>query len=160
MKPALLRCRYCERSFTPKPRAPHQKICSQSECQRQRKSDYHREKLRSDPNYKETCLNAARKWRSAHPDYMGQYRASHANQVERNRTAQRQRDQGRRRPDLVNNNSVVAASNQQSEVYVISRPGADLVKNNSVGRPTHSEGQIYLIAPAGTVLVKNNSVLG
>src|SRR5690349_12542664 len=113
MKQVALRCPYCLRSFEVKGRAPHQKVCSQRECQRRRKTEYHREKIKTDPAYKQTCIDSSQKWRSAHPDYMRQYRASHPSQVERNRTAQSQRDQGRSTLQVVKNS-------------------LDLVKNNSV----------------------------
>ena len=45
------RCRYCQQVFQPARYHPQQVVCSQSPCQRQRRRDYHREKIRSDPLY-------------------------------------------------------------------------------------------------------------
>ena len=40
------RCRYCERVFQPSKFQPGQSVCSESECQRRRRSDAHRRKLK------------------------------------------------------------------------------------------------------------------
>jgi hypothetical protein len=98
------RCRYCQQAFQPDPYHPQQQVCSQAECQRQRRSDYHRQKIASDPVYQQVCLDSPRKWRRAHPDYWKQYRQDHPEQVERNRRQQRLRDQKRRLANLANNN--------------------------------------------------------
>jgi hypothetical protein len=89
-------CRYCRRVFQPAPYHPRQLVCSQPECQRQRRRDYHRHKIASDPVYRQVCLESPRKWRDAHPEYWKQYRQTRPEQVARNRQQQRQRDQKRR----------------------------------------------------------------
>ena len=79
------RCPYCQCSFLPSVYRPQQVVCSQAECQRQRRSDYHRQKLRTDPEYGQVARDSQRKWRQAHPDYLRQYLAQHAQAVEQNR---------------------------------------------------------------------------
>ena len=101
------RCRYCRQVFCPDPYHPQQRVCSQPACQRQRRSDYHRQKITSDPVYQQVCLESPRKWRKTHPDYWRKYRRDHPQQVERNRWRQRLRDQKRRLVNLANNNLAI-----------------------------------------------------
>lgn len=98
------RCRYCQQVFQASPYHPQQLVCSRPDCQRRRRHDYHRQKIASDPVYRQVCLESPRKWREAHPDYWKQYRQGHPQQVERNRRQQRVRDQRRRQANLANNN--------------------------------------------------------
>jgi hypothetical protein len=88
------RCPYCQSSLLPSVYRPQQVVCSQAECQR--RSDYHRQKLRAAPEYRQVARDSQRKWRQAHPDYLRQYLAQHAEPVERNRQQQQLRDQKRR----------------------------------------------------------------
>ena len=90
------RCCYCQQVFQPAPYHPHQLVCNQPACQRQRRRDYHRQKITSDPLYRQVCLESPRKWREAHPHYWKRYRQDHPQQVERNRRQQRWRDEKRR----------------------------------------------------------------
>jgi len=98
------RCRYCQQVFQPAPYHPQQRVCSKPACQSQRRSDYHRWKIASDPVYQQVCLESPRKWRRANPDYWKKYRQDHPQQVERNRRQQRLRDLKRRLVNLANNN--------------------------------------------------------
>jgi hypothetical protein len=98
------RCRYCQQAFQIDLYHPQQQVCSQPSCQRQRRRDYHRQKIASDPVYQQVCLESPRKWRSANPDYWKKYRQAHPEQVERNCRKQRWRDQKRRLVNLANNN--------------------------------------------------------
>jgi len=63
------RCRYCERFFQPSKFQPGQSVCSESGCQRRRRSDAHRRKLASDPEYRQVCQDSSRKWRARNPEY-------------------------------------------------------------------------------------------
>ncbi len=98
------RCHYCQQAFQPHLYHPQQQVCSQAACQRRRRSDYHRQRIASDPVYQQVCLESPRKWRRANPDYWRKYRQDHPEQVERNRRQQRVRDQKRRFVNLANNN--------------------------------------------------------
>lgn len=97
------RCRYCQQAFQADPYHPQQRVCSRPACQSQRRSDYHRQKIASDPVYQQVCLESPRKWRKTHPDYWKKYRQDHPRQVERNRRQQRLRDQKRQLVNLANN---------------------------------------------------------
>ena len=45
------RCRYCRQAFTPNRYHPEQRVCNKPACQCQRRADYHRQKIASDPVY-------------------------------------------------------------------------------------------------------------
>jgi hypothetical protein len=75
--------------------------------QRQRRRDYHRQKIASDPVYQQVCVESPRKWRAAHAAYWKKYRQNHPEQVERNRRKQRLRDEKRRLANLANNNLAI-----------------------------------------------------
>ena len=44
------RCAYCGRPFEPRPQVPDQAFCASRECQRARKRQWQRDKLKSDPD--------------------------------------------------------------------------------------------------------------
>ena len=98
------RCPYCQKTFRPAPYHPRQLVCSEPGCQRQRRNDYHRQKITSDPVYQQVCLESPRKWRRSNPEYWKKYRSDHPEQVERNRRRQRLRELKRRLANLANNN--------------------------------------------------------
>jgi hypothetical protein len=108
-------CCYCQEIFQLSPYHPHQLACSQAACQRQRRRDYHRQKIASDPVYRQVCLESPRKWREAHAEYWKQYRQDHPQQVEQNRLRQHWRDEKRRLVNLANNTlATCKALNTQS----------------------------------------------
>jgi len=110
------RCRYCQQAFRPAPYHPQQLVCSKPACQSQRRNDYRRQKIASDPVYQQVCLESPRKWRRANPDYWKKYRQDHPQQVERNRRQQRLRDLKRRLANLANNNLASA------QVFIVQGP--------------------------------------
>ena len=101
------RCPYCKQEFSSDPYHPQQLVCNQADCQRQRRRDYHRHKIASDPVYQQVCVESPRKWRAANTDYWKKYRQNHPEQVERNRRKQRLRDEKRRLANLANNNLAI-----------------------------------------------------
>ena len=68
-------CIYCNEGFTPSRYHPTQRVCSSEVCQRRRRADYHRNKLATDPGYREQCRDSQKKWRQRNPGYMKRYRA-------------------------------------------------------------------------------------
>lgn len=124
------RCLYCHRPFLPSVYRRQQVVCSQAECQRQRRTEYHRQKLRSDPEYRQVAHDSQRKWRQAHPDYLRQYLAHHAETVERNRQQQRLRDQKRRFRLLEKNNLAFDLKRSAAEVWLVDPRAKNLEKNN------------------------------
>ena len=127
---ALRSCGYCQQSFQPSRFRPSQIVCSQADCQRQRRADYHRAKIQSDPEYAEVVRDSQRKWRDAHPEYQQSYRQSHPESAEQNRERQRVRDRQRRLLDLEKNNLAFNLKRSNLEVWLIGSVAGDLEKNN------------------------------
>ena len=124
------RCRYCQHVFQLSRYHPHQLVCSQPDCQRQRRREYHRRKLHTDAEYHQVCRDSQQKWRSRNPDYPRQYRQSHPKSVERNRQGQRQRDRQHRLQNLVKNNLAFDLKHSAAEVWLLGPQAENLAKNN------------------------------
>lgn len=84
-------CVGCGQSFQPRPQVPQQSYCAAPDCQRERRRQWQRLKLRTDPDYQDNQTRAQQAWIQRNPDYWRQYRASHQEYVERNRTLQQKR---------------------------------------------------------------------
>ena len=125
------RCRYCEQVFQPSKFQPGQSVCSGPECQRRRRTDGHRHKIASDPEYRQVCQDSCRKWRARHPDYWRQRRANNPTAVENNRQQQRVRDQKRRLRHLANNNSAFDLKHSAAQVWLLGSGLEHLANNNS-----------------------------
>lgn len=129
--PRLFRCcRFCQQAFEPSKFRPDQSVCSQPACQRQRRAEYHRHKIDTDPVYAQVVGDSQKKWRDTHPDYQKTYRRSHAAAVERNRRLQPGRDAKRRAQFLVKNNLALDLKHCAAEAWLIGPAAGDLVKNN------------------------------
>ena len=124
------RCPYCQRSFLPTLYRPEQKVCSQPECQRRRRTDYHRKKIANDSEYHQVVLESQKKWRARHADYEQQRRQANPKLVEKNRERQRYRDQKRRLQLLAKNNLALDLKHSASEVWLLGPKLRDLDKNN------------------------------
>ena len=105
-------------------------MCGRPECQKQRRAEYHRQRIAADPEYAEVVRDSRRKWRQSHADYQQQYRQSHPAAVERNRQLQRARDARRRAQFLVKNNLALDLKRCSAEAWLIGPAARDLVKNN------------------------------
>jgi hypothetical protein len=125
------RCRYCEKLFQPSKFQPRQAVCGEAGCRRKRRTDYHKEKLASDPEYREGCHDSPRKWRACNPDYWKQYREKNPAAVERNRQQQKLRDQKRKLCNLANNTSALDLKYSAAQVWLIGPGTAPLANNNS-----------------------------
>jgi hypothetical protein len=123
-------CRYCQQAFQPSKYRPDQAVCSQPECQRRRRRDYHREKLRSDPVYAQVIHDSQKHWCEDHPSYWKQYRERHPEVAERNRQRQLRRDQKRRIQNLAKNNLAFDLKHSAAEVWLLGPAAKDLAKNN------------------------------
>ncbi|MFQ5796760.1 MAG: hypothetical protein ACE5JP_17155 [Candidatus Bipolaricaulia bacterium] len=130
MKEIEPQCPYCQKCFIPSRYRPQQRVCSRGECQRRRRSDYHRQKLVSDPEYGLVCRDSRQKWRARNPGYQARYRQTHPEYVSQNRQAQRRRDQKRRLGHLVKNNLALDLKRLEADIWLIGPQGRDLVKNN------------------------------
>ena len=123
-------CLYCQRSFHPSAYRLQQRVCSQPECQRHRRADYHRRKILADPVYAQVVLDSRNQWRAEHADYQKTYWRTHPEAAERNRQRQRQLDRQRRVTALVKNNVALDLKHSAAEVWLVGGDTADLVKNN------------------------------
>jgi len=85
-------CINCGRSFIQSPRHKNQNYCKGQECQRAKKADWQRQKMRTDPEYKATQKLSNRKWRESNPGYWKKYRERNPEKAERNRMLQRLRN--------------------------------------------------------------------
>jgi hypothetical protein len=101
-----------------------------ADCQRQRRTDHHRQKLKADSEYAEVVRDSQRKWREAHPEYQKQYRQSHPASAEQNRQQQRRRDRKRQVAMLVKNNLAFDLKHSAAEVWLVGPATRDLEKNN------------------------------
>ena len=124
------RCPYCQQAFQPSPYRLQQRVCSQPECQRRRRADYHRQKIRTDLLYAQVVKDSRDKWRSEHADYQKNYWQKHSEAAERNRERQRQRYRRGRVTNLVKNNVALDLKRSTAEVWLVGVETADLVKNN------------------------------
>jgi hypothetical protein len=138
------RCRYCQQVFQPSKFQPRQTVCSGAACQRKRRTEYHREKVASDPEYREVCRDSGRKWRAGHPDYWKQYREKHPAAVERNRQQQKLRDRRRRFSNLANNTSALDLKLSAAQVWLVGPGAAHLANNNS------APAQVWVIEALGS----------
>ncbi|HJW53983.1 MAG TPA: hypothetical protein VJ577_01795 [Burkholderiaceae bacterium] len=86
------RCAACGHSFRPHPRVSNQAYCSAPECQRERRRRWQRDKMQSDPDYRDNQARAQQAWGERNPEYWRRYRETHPEYVERNRAQQRQRN--------------------------------------------------------------------
>jgi hypothetical protein len=133
------RCRYCQKSFQPSKFQPRQQVCGTPECQRRRRNDYHKERIATDPVYREVCRDSPRKWRARNPGYWKQYREKHPASAEHNRQQQKSRDGKQRLRRLANNTSARDLKHCAAQIWLVG-PGANLLANN-----TSAPAQIWVI---------------
>jgi len=122
-------CFYCKQKFQPSRYRPDQNVCGSPNCQRRRRTDYHRKKLAEDPGYREQCRDSQRDWRERNPGYMRAYRA-------------------RRRARGLSTHS----SDLRSELRRLLKD----VKNNAVLDLKSIDGSAWLVVPSGASSEKNN----
>src|SRR3954469_8282769 len=77
------RCRYCQESFQPSKFHRQQQVCGAPECQKQRRTEYHKQKIATDSEYREVCRDSPRKWRARNPGYWKRYREERPAAAER-----------------------------------------------------------------------------
>lgn len=96
-------CAYCGKYFVPCPTVPNQRFCGRL-CRRAKQREVQKERVTSDPDYRENQRRAQRAWQKRNPDYMRdymrEYRKRRPGYVARNQGQQRKRNQHRRRPTV------------------------------------------------------------
>lgn len=81
-------CRYCYKEFAPNKYSPHQKVCSNPECQHTRQLESMKSWRSSNPNYfkydeskgvewLQAQRERSRQWRHQNPEKVQSYRQSH-----------------------------------------------------------------------------------
>ena len=70
--------------------------CSKPDCQRKRKARWQKQKLATDPAYKEDQHLANNKWLENNRDYWEKYRSRNPGKAERNRLLQKVRNMKKR----------------------------------------------------------------
>jgi len=85
-------CINCGSSFIQSLRHKHQSYCKREKCQRAKKADWQRQKLRTDPDYKASQKVSNRKWMASNPGYFKSYREKNPEKAARNRMLQRLRN--------------------------------------------------------------------
>ena len=92
-------CAGCSTFFVPRNKC--QIFCSKPCCQQIRKTLWQKQKLATDPEYKEGQRLAQNKWLQNNPDYWKGYRRRHPEQADRNRFLQKIRNMRNRRVQTV-----------------------------------------------------------
>jgi len=124
---ATRRCAACGKSFVPCPTIRNQRFCSAPACQRKRKAQWQREKLRTDPDYRENQARVQAIWQTRHPAYWQGYRARHPAYAARNRAQQRLRNW--RRSEIAKMDVLHAAKPFPTGLYVLrAYPKAGIAK--------------------------------
>lgn len=116
---ALHRCPYCKEVFTPSRYHPEQVVCSDPACQCRRRADYHREKRRTDPSYREQCTDSQEKWRTEHSEYMREYRKSHSRPPRKSHAPEQSRRDLSRLLDCVKNNLALDLTSSPASIWLI-----------------------------------------
>lgn len=86
-------CVHCKSQFRPSKYHRNQHYCTKKECQQARKTLWQKNKIKSDPCYKENQKDATRCWCNKNPFYYRDYRKMHPDYVEKNRTRSKERYQ-------------------------------------------------------------------
>lgn len=113
------RCACCHDELPFFPAVRNHRYCSKPECQKERKSVWHRRKLATDSAYREGKADAQRKWSSAKSGYWKEYRANHPAYVKRNREKQRERNRKRPRKRDLPSSPVIAKMDALSPQNII-----------------------------------------
>lgn len=98
MEPIL--CVYCGDLFDPSPRHKNQIACKKPECQRAKKAEWQRQKIKTDAVYRESQRISQKQWARANPGYWKKYRQNHPEKAQRNRVLQTVRNKKARSIDL------------------------------------------------------------
>ena len=90
------RCKNCRGCLDLNSHVKSHEYCNRKACQQERKRCRQRQKMVSDPDYRENQKNAQIKWRQANPDYWRKYRREHDKYLQRHRLLQKKREAKRR----------------------------------------------------------------
>jgi len=74
-----IRCIHCGVGFTPAPQVPSQAYCSKTDCQKERRRQWQKNKLQSDPDYRDNQARAQKAWTDKNPNYWRKHREGSTN---------------------------------------------------------------------------------
>ena len=86
-------CFHCATMFTPRNRKQY--CCSRPECQRARKNNWQRIKMKTNPDYRTSQKLSQQKWADKNPGYWKTYRDQNPEKAVRNRLLQTIRNRRR-----------------------------------------------------------------
>lgn len=89
----MKQCNHCGCEFATK--RENQKYCTDPSCRRQRKNEWQKNKLKTDPDYRVAQKKAQKHWYLSHQDYWQRYREKNPQYTEHNRYLQRIRNKRR-----------------------------------------------------------------
>jgi hypothetical protein len=122
-------CIACRLPFQPHPQVPNQSYCSALDCQRERRKQWHRQKLQTDPDYQNNQARAQKAWMKRNPNYWREYRESHPEYVERNRVRQQERNAKATRHSIAKMDVSIPSTPLPSGIYNLS-----LVKDTGLAK--------------------------
>jgi hypothetical protein len=96
---ATFRCACCRRIKRRNPRVKSQTYCGETECQKERKRKWQREKMSTDQDYRTEQREAQRLWHQNNPDYWKRYRRNKQKHGRGDRQLQQKRDKAERKCD-------------------------------------------------------------
>ena len=83
-----IQCVHCGDFFDPSPKHKNQTACKKPECQKAKKADWQRYKMKTDPDYRAGQRHSWQQWARENPDYWRRYRKRNPEKAERNRLLQ------------------------------------------------------------------------
>jgi len=86
------RCRNCGRLFKVCKKVKKHDYCKREKCQRVRKSNWQKEKMKSDQTYHRDQKSSQQDWSDNNPDYWKRYREKNKRYTDANREKQRYRN--------------------------------------------------------------------
>jgi hypothetical protein len=95
-----LLCVYCGDQFEASPKHKNQSACKKPECQRAKKAEWQRHKMKTDPVYQASQKISQKQWVKENPDYWKKYRRNHPEKAQRNRVLQAIRNRKARSKDI------------------------------------------------------------
>jgi hypothetical protein len=93
-------CACCGQLFEPRPQVPNQAYCPLPACWRARRQRWQRNKMQTDPDYRDNQIRSQRTWLGRHPEYWRNYRETNPEYVERNKSRQRSKHNQQQEVDL------------------------------------------------------------
>ena len=88
-------CSCCGEFFVPSPRHKNQNFCQKTKCQKSKKAEWQRNKIRTDPEYAANQKQSNAEWLQNNPDYWKNYRQNNPEKTARNRLLQTIRNRRR-----------------------------------------------------------------